>query len=62
MDLKEDLRTAIDYFKEAKVLLDELEEQANPLYELVCTNIKQAEDQQMDDLIKRMVDSVSDDD
>lgn len=62
LDLKEDWRTAIDYFKEAKVLLEELEEQANPLYELVCTNIKQAEDQQMDDLIKRMVDSMSDDD
>ncbi|MCQ4022811.1 NB-ARC domain-containing protein [Ruminococcus sp. zg-924] len=60
LDLKEDFRTAIDYFKKAKALLEELEEQENPLYELVCTNIKQAEDQQMDDLIKRMVDNMND--
>ena len=61
LDLKEDLRTAIDYFKEAKSLLEELGEHENPLYELVRANLKKAEDQQMDDLIKRMVESMNDD-
>lgn len=61
LDLKENMRSAIDYFKEAKTLLEELGEQENPLYKLVCTNLKQAEDQQMDDLIKRMAESMNDD-
>lgn len=61
LDLKEDLRTAIDYFKEAKALLEELGEQESQLYELVCANLKKAEDQQLDELIKRMVESMNDD-
>ena len=60
MDLYEDYGNAKHYLSEAKALLEELSEQNNPLYELVCNNLTQAEEKAMDDLIKRMVKSMTD--
>ena len=60
LDLYEDYGNAKHYLSEAKALLEELSEQNNPLYELVCNNLTQAEEKAMDDLIKRMVESMTD--
>ena len=61
LDLYEDFRNAKRYFTEARALLEELNEQKNPLYNLVCKNMNKAEEIAMDDLIKKMVESMTDD-
>ena len=61
LDLYEDFGNAKRYLSEAKTLLEKLGEQENPLYNLVCENIKQCEEKTMDDLIRRMAESFTDD-
>ena len=61
LDLYEDFGNAKRYLSEAKALLEKLGEQENPLYNLVCENLKQCEEKTMDDLIRRMAESFTDD-
>lgn len=60
LDLKDDPVSAIRYLTKSKELLEELGEQENSLYGLVCSNLDLAREKEMDKLIKAMVDSMSD--
>ena len=58
-DLNKDPNTAKDLLEQAKNLLEELGAQSLPLYELVCNNLKLAEEEVLNDLIKRMAENMT---
>lgn len=60
LDIEEDAQTAQEYFESAKTLLESLSQQDTPLYSLVENNLQQAKDRVMDELIKRMAETLID--
>lgn len=60
LDIEDDAQTAQEYFESAKALLNSLSQQDTPLYSLVENNLQQAKDRVMDELIKRMAETLID--
>lgn len=60
LDLENDAQTAQIYFESAKALLENLSQQDTPLYSFVESNLQQAKDKIMDELIKRMAQTLID--
>ena len=60
LDIEDDAQTAQEYFESAKALLKSLSQQDTPLYSLVENNLQQAKDRGMDELIKRMAETLID--
>lgn len=59
-DLNGDLSNAMTLLNEAKILLENLGEQNSSLYELVCSNLKKGKDEQLNELIKKMAENMTD--
>lgn len=60
LDLENDAQTAQKYLESAKALLENLSQQDTPLYSLVENNFQHAKDKIMDELIKRMAETLID--
>lgn len=60
LDLENDAQTAQKYFESAKALLENLSQQDTTLYSLVENNLQQAKDRIMDEIIKRMAETLID--
>ena len=59
-DLNGDLSSAMTLLNAAKELLENLGEQSSSLYELVCNNINKGKDEQLNELIKKMAENMTD--
>jgi len=51
---------ALNHFKQSKDLFDKLNAESDPLYQYVISNIKYAEEKNMDDLIQKLAESIID--